>query len=130
MSYSAVSEKQRARCCKTKSAIIEEYHGINDEDKAFIILYSITDKFSYFVGKKRKEATQQEKRQLAKQFLDAKKAQCQSWIDNEIFDLTDMRKIRVRHFVAGKWDFTVKKDKNGNFQKCKARWILKGFQAK
>ena len=62
MSYSAVSEKQRARCCKIKSAIIEEYHGINDEDKAFITLYSITDKFFYFVGKKRKEATQQEKR--------------------------------------------------------------------
>ena len=58
-------------------------------------LYSMTDKFSYLVGKKRKEATQQEKRQLAKQFLDAKKAECQSWIDNEVFDLVDMRKTRV-----------------------------------
>ena len=57
-------------------------------------LYSMTDKFSYLVGKKRKEATQQEKRQLAKQFLDAKKAECQSWIDNEVFDLVDMRKTR------------------------------------
>ena len=66
-----------------------------------------------------KGATQQEKRQLAKQFLEAKKAECQSWIDNEVFDL-----------VAGRWVLTVKKDKDGNFQKCKARWVLKGFQDK
>ena len=76
MSYSVVSERQRTRCRKTRSDIIEEYHGINAEDKAFMTLYSMTDKFSYLVGKKRKEATQQEKRQLAKQFLDAKKAEC------------------------------------------------------
>ena len=73
MSYSVVSEKQRTRCRKTRSDIIEEYHGINEEDKAFMTVYSMTDKFSYLVGKKRKEATQQEKRQLAKQFLDAKR---------------------------------------------------------
>ena len=130
MSYSVVSERQRTRCRKTRSDIIEEYHGINDEDKAFMTLYSMTDKFSYLVGKKRKEATQQEKRQLAKQFLDAKKAECQSWIDNEVFDLVDMRKTRVRNFVAGRWVLTVKKDKDGNSQKCKARWVLKGFQDK
>ena len=130
MSYSVVSERQRTRCRKTRSDIIEEYHGINEEDKAFMTLYSMTDKFSYLVGKKRKEATQQEKRQLAKQFLDAKKAECQSWIDNEVFDLVDMRKTRVRNFVAGRWVLTVKKDKDGNFQKCKARWVLKGFQDK
>ena len=87
---------------RTRSDIIEEYHGINEEDKAFMTLYSMTDKFSYLVGKKRKEATQQEKRQLAKQFLDAKKAECQSWIDNEVFDLVDMRKTRVRNFCSRK----------------------------
>ena len=130
MSYSVVSERQRTRCRKTRSDIIEEYHGISDEDKAFMTLYSMTDKFSYLVGKKRKDATQQEKRQLAKQFLGAKKAECQSWIDNEVFDLVDMRKTRVRNFVAGRWVLTVKKDKDGNFQKCKARWALKGFQDK
>ena len=36
MSYSVVSERQRTRCRKTRSDIIEEYHGINDEDKAFM----------------------------------------------------------------------------------------------
>ena len=35
MSYSVVSERQRTRCRKTRSDIIEEYHGINEEDKAF-----------------------------------------------------------------------------------------------
>ena len=101
MSYSVISDRQRQRCRKTRSDIIEEYHGINDEDKAFMTLYSVTDKFAYLVGKKRKEATQKEKRQLAKQFLEAKKAECQSWIDNEVFDLVDMRKTKVRNFVAG-----------------------------
>ena len=62
MSYSVVSERQRNRCRKTRSHIIEEYHGINEEDKASMTLYSMTDKFYYLVGKKRKEATQQEKR--------------------------------------------------------------------
>ena len=130
MSYSVISDRQRQRCRKTRSDIIEEYHGINEDDKAFMTLYSVTDKFAYLVGKKRKEATQQEKRQLAKQFLEAKKAECQSWIDNEVFDLVDMRKTKVRNFVAGRWVLTVKKDKDGNFQKCKARWVLKGFQDK
>ena len=41
-----------------------------------------------------------------------------------------MRKTKVRNFVAGRWVLTVKKDKDGNFQKCKARWVLKGFQDK
>ena len=130
MSYSAITEKQRTRCRKTRSDIIEEYHGINEEDKAFMTLYSMIDKFAYSVGKKRKEATQQEKRQLAKQFLEAKKAECQSWIDDEVFDLVDMRKTKVRNFVAGRWVLTVKKDKDGNFQTCKARWVLKGSQDK
>ena len=90
----------------------------------------MTDKFAYLVGKKQKEATQQEKRQLSKQFLEAKKAERQSWIDNEVFDPVDMRKKKVRNFVAGRWVLTGKKDKDGNFQKCKARWVLKDFQHK
>ena len=63
----------RKRCPKTRS------------DSAFMTFYSMTDYFACLVGKKRKEATQQEKRQLAKQILEAKKAECQSWIDNEFF---------------------------------------------
>ena len=40
-----------------------------------------------------------------------------------------MRTTKVRNFVAGRW-VLMKKDKDGNFQKCKARWVLKGFQDK
>ena len=38
MSYSVISDRQRQRCRKTRSDIIEEYHIINDEDKAFMTL--------------------------------------------------------------------------------------------
>ena len=55
MSYSVVSERQRTRCRKTRSDIIEEYHGINEEEKAFMTLYSMTDKFSYLVVLARRE---------------------------------------------------------------------------
>ena len=103
---------------------------MNPEDCAFMALYQSLDKSSLLVGKKRKEATQQEKRELAKQFLEAKKAERQSWFDNDVFELVDLRKIRVRNFVKGRWVLTVKKDKDGNFLKCKARWVLKGFQDK
>ena len=78
------------------------------------------DKFSYLVGKKRKEATPQEKRQFAKQFLEAKQAECKPWFDNDVFELVDMRKLRVGNFVAGRWVLTIKIDKDGNFLKCKA----------
>ena len=105
------------------------YSGITEEDKGFLTLYqSQEDKFSYLVGKKRKEATQQEKRQFAKQFLEAKQAECKSWFDNDVFELVDMRKLKIRNYVAGRWVLTIKKDKDGNFLKCKARWALKGFQ--
>ena len=112
------------------SDITEVYDQLNPEDSAFMTLYQSLDKSSLLVGKKRKEATQQEKRELAKQFLEAKKAECQSWFDNDVFELVDLRKIRVRNFVKGRWVLTVKKDKDGNFLKCKARWVLKGFQDK
>ena len=39
-----------------------------------------------------------------------------------------MRKLRIRNYVSGRWVLTIKKDKDGNFLKCKARWVLKGFQ--
>ena len=112
------------------SDITEVYDQLNPEDSAFMTLYQSLDKSSLLVGKKRKEATQQEKRELAKQFLEAKRAECQSWFDNDVFELVDLRKIRVRNFVKGRWVLTVKKDKDGHFLKCKARWVLKGFQDK
>ena len=39
-----------------------------------------------------------------------------------------MRKMKVGNFVTGRWVLTVKRDKEGKFEKCKARWVLRGFQ--
>ena len=39
-----------------------------------------------------------------------------------------MRKVKVKNFVTGRWVLTVKFDKDGTFSKCKARWVLRGFQ--
>ena len=39
-----------------------------------------------------------------------------------------MRKYKVTNYITGRWVCTVKRDKDGNFQKCKARWVLRGFQ--
>ena len=126
---SYMAQKKRQLLRKNYADIKEVYSGITEEDKAFLTLYqSQEDKFSYLVGKKRKEATQQEKRQFAKQFLEAKQAECKSWFDNDVVELVDMRKLKIRNYVAGRWVLTIKKDKGGNFLKCKARWALKGFQ--
>ena len=115
---------------KNFSDIKEVYSGITEEDKAYLTLFQSEDKFAYLVGKKRKEATQQERRQHAKQLLEAKQAEVKSWFDNDVFELVDMRKLRIRNFVTGRRVLTVKKDKGGKFLKCKVRWVLKGFQDK
>ena len=76
--------------------------------------------------KKRKEASQQEQRELIKHFLEAKKVECQSWLDNDVYDLVDMRnRSRTLSQDGGK---TVKRDKDGNFLKCTARWVLRCFE--
>ena len=77
--------------------------------------------------KARKEATASDLRQYSKQFRVAKIEEYKSWQQNEVFELVDMRKHKPRNFVTGRWVLTVKRDKDGNFQKCKARWVLRGF---
>ena len=130
MSYSVILLRRKGAKRTNRSDILEQYHGMTEENKAYLTLYQVSTSSSYLVGKKRKEASQLEKRQLAKQFLEAKQAECKSWIDNEIFDLIDMRKIKVRNYVASRWVLTTKTDKDGNFLKCKARWVRKDFQNK
>ena len=77
----------------------------------------------------RREATAQEKREYAKQFLQAKLDEYKSWSEeNNIFEFVDMRKNHVKNFVTGRWVLTIKRDKDGKFLKCKARWVLRGFQ--
>ena len=69
-------------------------------------------------------------RQYSKQFAEAKALEYQSWLDNQVFELVDLRRHPPRNFVTGRWVLTVKKDRDGNFLKCKARWVLRGFQDK
>ena len=72
------------------------------------------------IGKKRKEATQQEIRAYTKQFLEAKQLERKSWLANKVFDLVDTRKLQVTKPEDGV--LTIKSDKEGNFLKTKARW--------
>ena len=78
----------------------------------------------------RKEASAQEVRGYYKQFAEAKHLEYKSWVDNEVFDLIDMRKVKPRNYVSGRWVFTIKTDKQGNFIMAKARWVLREFQDK
>ena len=73
----------------------------------------------------RKEVTQLEQRQYRHQFLEAKMNTHKSWVDNDVYDIVDMSKHPPNNFVKGRWVLTVKRDKDGKFVKCKARWVLK-----
>ena len=78
----------------------------------------------------RKEASAQEIRGYHKQFAEAKHLEYKSWFDNEVFHLINMRKVKPKNYVTGRWVLTVKTDKQGNFLRAKARWVLRGFQDK
>ena len=78
----------------------------------------------------RKEASAQEVRGYYKQFAEAKHLEYRFCVDNEVFDLIDMRKVKPRNYVTGRWVLTIMTDKQGNFLRAKARWVLRGFQDK
>ena len=59
----------------------------------------------------RKEASAQEVRGYYKQCAEAKHLEYRSWYDNKVFDLIDMRKVRPRNYVTGRWALTIKTDK-------------------
>ena len=83
--------------------------------------------------KKSKEASQTELRQYSKQFAEAKKNEIDSWVENDVYDLVDIRKLSPhdkRNFVTGRWVLNIKRGRDGTFEKCKARWVLRGFQDK
>ena len=49
----------------------------------------------------RKEAAAQQVRGYCKQFAEAKHLEYKSWVDNEIFDLIDITKVKPRKYVTG-----------------------------
>ena len=50
--------------------------------------------------------------------------------DNEFFDLVDLRKFKPKNYVTSRWVLSIETDKQGNFLRAKARWVLRGFQDK
>ena len=58
-----------------------------------------------------KEASAQEVRGYYKQFAEAKHLECKSWIDTEVFDLVDLRKVKPKNCVTGRWVLTIKTEK-------------------
>ena len=78
----------------------------------------------------RKEASAKEVRGNYKQSAEAKHLEYKTCVDNEVSDLVDLRKVKTRNDVNGRWVLTIKTDKQGNFHKPKARWALRGFQDK
>ena len=59
----------------------------------------------------RKEASAQEVRGHHKQFAEARHQEYTSWAGNEVFDLADLRKVKPKKYVTGRWVLTIKTDK-------------------
>ena len=66
-------------------------------------------------------ATLKELKVYARLFIEAKAAEIKPWFDNDVFDPVDIRKFKPKNVVTGRWVLTVKRDRDGKFQKCKAR---------
>ena len=82
------------------------------------------------ISRARNEASAQEVTGYYKQFGEAKHLEYRSWLDNEVFDLIDVRRVKPKIFVTGRWVLTIKTGKQSNFLKAKARCVLRGFQDK
>ena len=121
-----------ASAVKGKPDLREYMPDISKEDQAYLSLcFDATGNLkSGAKVKKRKEASSTDKKNYVKQLSEAKQKEIQSWIDNEVYELVDIRKLTAeqrRNFVTGRWVLTIKRDKDGFFDKCKARWVLRGF---
>ena len=47
-----------------------------------------------------------------------------------VFLIFGLRKVKPKNHVTGRWVLTIKIDKQGNFLRAKATWVLRGFQDK
>ena len=92
--------------CTDQNHVDQLCKNMTGDDRALLVLYSSKQEplkassTSALIGKKRKEATATEIRAYQKQFVEAKQLECKSWLDNEVFDLVDTRKIQVRNWVT------------------------------
>ena len=79
-------------------------------------------------SRSREEASAQEVRGYYKQFAEAKRLEWKSWIDDEVFDLVDLRKDKPKSYVTERCVLTIKTERQSKFLRATARWVLRGFQ--
>ena len=77
-----------------------------------------------------KEALSQDVRGYLKQVAEANTSNGNSGLTMSFFDLVDLRKFKPKNYVTGRWLRTIQTDKQGNFLRAKARWVLRGSQDK
>ena len=66
---------------------------------------------------------------IFKTLREAKDLEQEAWTkENDVYDFIDLRKHKCKNYITGRWVLTVKRKKDGTFEKCKARWVLRGFQ--
>ena len=106
--------------CKHERIEAKDLANLTTDDKGTRVLTALAAKK---VVKGRKEATATDLRQYAKQFNEAKLKKYQSWKDNNVFELVDTRKIKVKNFITGRCALTVKK----NQMELSKRQKLDGF---
>ena len=68
-------------------------------------LHSLHGKFPKQPKKKgaRREATAAQKKQYQWQFSKANHDECEPWMQEDVFELIDMRKMKVGNYVTGRW---------------------------
>ena len=49
-----------------------------------------------------------------KPFAEAKYLEYKSWVDNEVFDLVDLRQVKPRIYATGRWVLAINTDEQGN----------------
>ena len=83
-------------------------------------------------GKKQPKAesviTHEVLRKYAKEIKQAKLEEFRSFLDFTAMTFRDNRRHKIDNYVTGRWVFTIKVDKDGQFKKSKARWVCRGFQ--
>ena len=62
-------------------------------------------------------------------FLEAKRKELQSWIDNDVFDvISDYHAEEVSNLISSRWLYNVKDNSEGKIVKFKTRLVIRGFQ--
>ena len=72
--------------------------------------------------------TQEVLRKYAQDIKQAKLEEFRSFLDFTAMTFRDKRRHKIDNYVTGRWVFTIKVDKDGQFKKFKARWVCRGSQ--